>query len=219
MKNLTRISLQAQKEHYSRIAFKLTAIMILFILFLACSMGQAQTVNISSQAVWGPTGYDYVEYYYMPQMGVYYYVPTSQFIYPNGSSWTSVSHLPSKYQGANLYTTYKVVVNEPKPYLQHNVYKVKYANYNNGGPTQIIIRDSQEAKYFVVKGHPKHGAVKSNINNGNTKPVGNSKPAVKPQQKSQNNPQPKSSNGGGGNGGGAGNGGGGKPGKSGGGKK
>ena len=38
--------------------------------------------NIGSQPVWGPIGYDYVEYYYLPDIEVYYYVPTlSSFIY------------------------------------------------------------------------------------------------------------------------------------------
>ena len=34
-------------------------------------------INIGSQPAWGPAGYDYVEYYYLPDIDVYYYVPTA----------------------------------------------------------------------------------------------------------------------------------------------
>ena len=37
--------------------------------------------NIDSQPIWGPTGYDYVEYYYLPDIEVYYNVPQHRFIY------------------------------------------------------------------------------------------------------------------------------------------
>ncbi len=29
-------------------------------------------INVDRQPVWGPTGYDYVEYYYLPDIEVYY---------------------------------------------------------------------------------------------------------------------------------------------------
>lgn len=32
-------------------------------------------INIGSQPVWGPTGYDHVDYYYFPDIDAYYYVP------------------------------------------------------------------------------------------------------------------------------------------------
>ncbi len=122
-------------------------------------------VNIGSQAVWGPVGYDYVEYYYLPEADVFYYVPTGQFIYWNGNQHYFVNSLPSHYS-INLYNTYKVVVNEPKPYLQHNVYVTKYKKYKKGGPKQIVIRDSNDERYYKVKGHPHHGKSKGN-GNGN----------------------------------------------------
>ena len=37
--------------------------------------------NVDSQPVWGPTGYDYVEYYYLPDIEVYYYVPQHRYYY------------------------------------------------------------------------------------------------------------------------------------------
>ena len=44
-------------------------------------------VNIATQPVWGPVGYDHVEYYYMPDIDAYYYVPTRQYIYLQRGRW------------------------------------------------------------------------------------------------------------------------------------
>jgi hypothetical protein len=119
-----------------------------------------------------------------------------------------------------------VVINEPKPYLNHNVYVTRYAKYKSGGPKQNVIRDSQDAKYYSVKGHPHHAEGNGNNNNGNFKSNGNnnnhdnSKPAgngnnnnnikptgngnhdVKPSQNNQvqKQNQPAKSGGGGNNG-------------------
>lgn len=86
-------------------------------------------VNIGSQPQWGPSGYDYVDYYYMPDIETYYYVPKRQFIYLSGGNWVFASSLPPAYRTYNLYSGYKVVINEPRPYQYHNTYRVKYAKY------------------------------------------------------------------------------------------
>lgn len=121
-------------------------------------------VNIGAQPVWGPVGYDYVDYYYLPDIETYYYVPTHQFVYFSGGRWVFAAGLPPIYRGYNLYNGYKVVINEPKPYLLHSKYKVKYIGYK-GNHSQTIIRNSNDPKYYVVKGHPKHvssGKMKGN---------------------------------------------------------
>ena len=41
-------------------------------------------VNIGDQPEWGPAGYAYAEYYYMPDIEAYYYVPRRQFVYLSG---------------------------------------------------------------------------------------------------------------------------------------
>lgn len=122
-------------------------------------------VNIGSQPVWGPVGYDYVDYYYLPDIDAYYYVPSRQFIYLNGPRWVWASSLPAPYRGYDLYHGYKVVINEPRPYLHHNTYKAKYAGYRNRHD-QAVIRDSRDAKYYVNKGHPNHGQWKKEKSKG-----------------------------------------------------
>jgi hypothetical protein len=92
---------------------------ILFLSAIAFNEAKSQlrvNVNISSQPVWGPVGYDYVEYYYLPDIEAYYYVPGQQFIYQSGNRWIYSRSLPPKYRGYDLNSGYKVVVNEPKPY-------------------------------------------------------------------------------------------------------
>lgn len=113
-------------------------------------------VNINSQPIWGPVGYDHVEYYYMPDIDVYYNVPNHQYIYLQGGHWMFASSLPSRFHNYDLYSGYKVVVNEPKPYLHAQTYRTKYAGYK-GNHSQQAIRNSHDSKYFGNKNHPEHG--------------------------------------------------------------
>ena len=115
-------------------------------------------INIGAQPVWGPVGYDYVEYYYMPGIESYYYVPTRQFIYLTNGRWIFSTALPARYGYYNIYNGYKVVINEPRPYLLFARHKVKYAKYKGYNGRQVIIKNSNNPKYYVVKGHPKHKA-------------------------------------------------------------
>ena len=111
--------------------------------------------NVDKQPVWGPTGYDHVEYYYLPDIDVYYFVPKHKYYYFNRGQWRSTSSLPSRYRGFNLYKSYKVVVNEPTPYRDAIMYREKYASYK-GRYDQESIRDSRDSKYFVNPKHPEH---------------------------------------------------------------
>jgi hypothetical protein len=93
------------------------------LLLLSTQGSKAQVnvnVNIGAQPLWGPTGYDVVEYYYLPDLQMYYYVPSHRFVYLNGSNWVFARSLPARYRGYDLYSGYKVVINEPKPYLHLN---------------------------------------------------------------------------------------------------
>lgn len=160
---------------------------------------QVVQVNLVSQPIWGPVGYDYVEYYYLPDIETYYYVPRRQFVYFNNGQWIFVSALPARYRAYNLYSGYKVVINGPRPYLLFTTHKVKYAKFKGNNGKQIIIRNSNDPKYFVVKGHPKYNA------SGKSKTVTavrtNTKANVKPASGNvKNNSQAKSSSKGGGKG-------------------
>ena len=134
-------------------------------------------INIGAQPVWGPVGYDHVDYYYMPDIETYYYVPTRQFIYLSGGNWVFAYGLPPAYRTYNLYSGYKVVVNRPKAYLYHDTYRVKYLPYK-GKKSTVIIRDSNDPRYYVVKGHPKYkanSAVNKSVSKSHGKGQGNGK--------------------------------------------
>jgi hypothetical protein len=135
------------------------ALLLLLIAFGCLSQQNADAqirinanINIGSQPLWGPVGYDYVDYYYMPDIDVYYHVPRRQFIYLDGGRWIFAASLPGRYRGYNLYTSPKIVINEPRPYLRADVYRVKYKNWK--GPKQIVIRDSDDDRY---RNHPGRG--------------------------------------------------------------
>ena len=109
------------------------------------------SVNIGSQQQWGPTGYDHVDYYYLPDMDVYYNVPAKQYVYLENGRWITRSSLPSRYKGYNLYNSYKVVMNNPKPYLSHQSHVQQYSKYKNYKGQQGNIRDSKDSRYSSAR--------------------------------------------------------------------
>lgn len=102
------------------------------------------TVNVGNQPNWGPTGYDNVNYYYMPDIETYYYVPKHQFIYLNGGNWVFSSSLPERCRSYDLYRGYKVVINDPRPYLHHDNYRARYKHYREYYDQQPVLRDHRE---------------------------------------------------------------------------
>lgn len=114
-------------------------------------------VNIGSQPLWGPTGYDHVDYYYLPEVDSYYNVPGKQYVYQVNNKWVRTSTLPAQYRNVDLYRTYKVVMNGDRPYLKHSDHRLKYKNYKSSYNKQTPIRDSRDNKYKAVKSRPGKG--------------------------------------------------------------
>ena len=108
-------------------------------------------VNVAAQPNWGPYGYDNVNYYYLPDIETYYYVPKHQFIYLNGGNWVFAASLPPRYNSYDLYRGYKVVINEPHPYMHHENYRVRYAHYREYYDHQPVLRDHRDDGHG--KGH------------------------------------------------------------------
>lgn len=144
-------------------------------------------INLGSQPLWGPTGYDYVEYYYIPDFEVYYNVPQHRYYYYEGGLWVGRSYLPQRYRSYSLFNVYKIVINEPEPWHNHQIYKVKYAKYK-GRHDQLFIRDSRDEKYFVIKDHPQHQKWLQEKKGGNQNaPNMRSSGKVKQMEKMENN--------------------------------
>lgn len=135
-------------------------LLVLIATLLICAIPHAQVsiklyFNVSSQPVWGPTGHDHVEYYYLPDIEAYYSVPQHRFFYNEGGQWVSRPQLPTRYHDYDLYRSYKVVLNQKEPYLNHKKYRDQYSSYK-GRRDQPLIRDSRDSKYFVIINHPEH---------------------------------------------------------------
>ena len=137
--------------------FMLVAAVAVSILTTVSAHAQVSVkVNIGTQPVWGPTGYDHVDYYYLPDIETYYYVPTRQFVYFNNGRWIYSTSLPYRYRNYDLNRGYKVVVNQPRAYQNFSVHRAEYSRYRNYGGRQMIIRNSNDPRYYVVKGHPRY---------------------------------------------------------------
>lgn len=131
---------------------KLSIALFAVMLSFAAGAQVKLSVNINLQPDWGPVGYDHVDYYYLPDIDCYYDVPNHQYVYHSGNTWQRAAKLPARYGYYDVYKSYKVVVNQPKPYLHNNIYKAKYASYK-GHAAEPIIRDSRDDRYRKAKGN------------------------------------------------------------------
>lgn len=132
-------------------------------------------INIASQPAWGPTGYDYVPFYYFPDYNFYYDVNRNQYIIFNNNVWSYVTAVPTRF-GFDPYNAYKVIINKNKPYLYNKTHIRDYGKYKDQGLKQPMIRDSREEKYFESKQHPQHNDWVKKHPQQNNKPVQNNKP-------------------------------------------
>lgn len=97
-------------------------------------------INIGRPS-WGVPGNYVGDYYYMPEIDTYYDIPHRQFIYLQGSNWVYASSLPYMYRNYDLNRGYKVVINEPRPYLRGTYYRSRYSNYYNDYQRRVVVRD------------------------------------------------------------------------------
>ena len=125
-------------------------------LFTETTFSQTDTRNnIESQPMWGPVGYNYVEYYYLIDIESYYSIKKHKFIVFEDGYWISQYSLPERFLDFDVYSARVVVINEPRPYLRHKEHWSIYPWTSEGKNLQVI-RDSEEVKYMISKNHPKH---------------------------------------------------------------
>ena len=110
-------------------------------------------INVGLQPSWGPSGYNYARYYYLPEMDIYYDVGNRHYTYYDGRRWISHRNLPKRYRHVNLHRTHKVVINESRPWRNHKIYHKKY-----GKPAmhQSNRRYQKETKKFHKAVHKQH---------------------------------------------------------------
>ena len=125
-------------------------------------------INIGTQPAWGPTGYNYVQYYYLPDINCYYSVQSGQFVYLSKGKWKFAKNLPSQYSNYNLYNMYKVVVNRANPYLTNAQDVRQYGQYK-GQRSQPVIRDSKDPTYYQNPGNANYSQWKKQQGKGNNR--------------------------------------------------
>lgn len=110
----------------------------------------------------GPIGYEYVDYYYLPDIDTYYDVRTTQFIYLNNGNWKRSKYLPRHHRNYNLNNGYKVVLNNyhgKTPYYNYKYDKKKYYKGYRGTPQRMIgLKNSKFKKSYnnSNKGNDNH---------------------------------------------------------------
>lgn len=122
-------------------------------------------VNIGERPNWGVPGNYAGDYYYLPEIDSYYDIPRQQFIYFDGGGWMYASSLPYQYRDYDLYNGYKVVINEPRPYLNCQVYRQRYSRYYN----------TYRRPEFIMQSYPNKGYDNNRYNNNryNNNPYSN----------------------------------------------
>ena len=136
---------------------------IIFLGLCMASTSQAQVsvnFNIGSQPLWGPVGYDYARFYYMPEIDVYYNVATRKYTYYHGNRWVTKSKLPGRYKNFNIYRTYKVVMNDRDPWRYHSRNRNSYSRYSNNY-SQVVLRDAPRRDHYEKRGRD-YGHIKKN---------------------------------------------------------
>ncbi|WP_165043166.1 hypothetical protein [Dysgonomonas sp. ZJ709] len=103
-------------------------------------------INVNQQPAWGPIGYDYVGYYYFPDIDCYYNVNAGMFHYFDRGYWVSSRYLPYAYSNYDLYGLYKVVLNVRDPWIYNHNHRRSYVRYK-GYRNQVVIRDSRDNRY------------------------------------------------------------------------
>lgn len=116
-------------------------------------------INVNSQPDWGPSGYNRVSYYYLPEINMYYDVQSRYFLYNNGRNWVRYRALPARYRGFDLYGAYKVVVNDRYPWRYNANHRRAYVRYVNLHNQQRSWRDVRGGNHDHegVSGHNGHG--------------------------------------------------------------
>lgn len=139
---------------------------VVCLLFFGATLKAQESVkyvgNIAAQPLWGPTGFNNVAFYYLPDLESYYNVNEKKFIYFEKGRWVFSETLPEAHKDYDLYSGYKVVINRPQAYLNFAAHKRRYANFLGQKNKQVAIINSTNSKYFVVTGHPQEEKLSHN---------------------------------------------------------
>lgn len=108
-------------------------------------------INLDIQPAWGPSGYHYADFYYIPELNIYYDVNHGLFVYLSGRRWVSNIYLPKKYHKYDFYLMHKVVLNDIyNPWVHNKYHKRSYAHFRNNR-SQIAIYYMNDRHYHKAR--------------------------------------------------------------------
>ncbi len=112
----------------------LSTLLLTGILFIGHSFAQVRVnlnINLGNRPSWGIPGNVRGDFYYLPEIDCYYDIPQRQFLYFDGRGWRGSAMLPDRYRQYDLYRGFKVMINQPRPYLNGHYYRNQYLSYYN----------------------------------------------------------------------------------------
>jgi hypothetical protein len=92
---------------------------------------------------WAPPGHARAQYYYLPDLQVYYDVPAASFLLPHRGHWIALRQLPPAYRSYDLYAAPKVVLDYygPYPYRHYEAHRQRFPRWNCPPHSVIVYRD------------------------------------------------------------------------------
>ena len=129
------------------------------LLFVTSTQAQI-TVNldIAKPPVWAPAKAVATQYYYLPDVDMYYDVPAERFIYVKNGKWVRAERLPVAYRGYDLKKGQVIYLTDYRgnsPYLFHKNHKVKYKGKKYKSAKKVYVSGKHDNGKH--KGHKKNG--------------------------------------------------------------
>ena len=131
---------------------------MLFLITTSLSAQVSVNVNIGKPPIWAKTAPVEVQYYYLPDIEVYYDAPAQRYIYLNNGAWVRSAYLPKRHRGYDLYHSRPVYLTDYRgnqPYVLYKTHKVKYKGNGNWKGNNGKSK-SKGKKGGKGKGHKKH---------------------------------------------------------------
>ncbi len=91
-------------------------------------------VNVGGPPAWAQAAPVDVQFYYLPDIEVYYDAPAQRYIHFNNGAWIHSVNLPNRYREYDLYQSHPVYLIDyigKKPCAHYKQHKVKYKGNGN----------------------------------------------------------------------------------------
>jgi len=94
-----------------------------------------------------PVNNDGDDYYYLPDLGVYYNVTDQDYVYFDGNEWVTSEYLPGQYHDYDWRNAARFEIRAAQPYLHDDFYRSKYAGNRFEGWARVNNNDRYNGGY------------------------------------------------------------------------